>query len=233
MMSRIASFVAAFSIVATTVNGQIPDGVADLVNLIPPECLLATQTTVIPCFLANPACLTELPTAEDIGTLPTADAISTCDDIIVPACPLLLRCEACIDGLGELLKCIVANVDAEVPQETVDLITSCEVDCSGFDASSSPPVTAMPATAMPATSMPASAAPAPAGTPVPMPIDAGATPMPVTADPATPMPVTAAPAGTPVPGEPTELPMPTDAGASLGVLSLGVVAMAVAALSAL
>ena len=64
--------------------------------------------------------------------LPIPEEISTCDDLLDPACPLLLDCESCLTPLGDLLKCIVANLDSDAPQETVDLIQSCEVDCSGM-----------------------------------------------------------------------------------------------------
>ncbi|KAL3902348.1 MAG: hypothetical protein SGILL_010858 [Bacillariaceae sp.] len=123
--------VALFAFAATAVNAQIPEGVGDLINLIPAACLIAAQTSVIPCFLENPVCLENIPTGEEIMALPIPEEISQCSDLLDPACPLLLDCEACLQPLGDLLKCIVANLDADVPQETVDLIESCPVDCSG------------------------------------------------------------------------------------------------------
>ena len=126
-MSRAVAFIA---VAATAVNGQgIPPEVGDLINLIPATCLLQAQTAVIPCFLENTECLSNLPTAEEIGMLPIPEEISTCEDLLDPTCPLLLDCEACLTPLGDLMKCIIANLDPDVPQETKDLIEGCPVDC--------------------------------------------------------------------------------------------------------
>ncbi|KAG7362806.1 hypothetical protein IV203_026166 [Nitzschia inconspicua] len=107
-------------------------GVAELLALLPGDCLREVQSDVIPCFTANPECLQSLPTAEDIGSLPNGADITACEDVSEPVCPILTRCEPCLEELGDLLACILINTEG-VSKEVEDLIESCAFDCEDVD----------------------------------------------------------------------------------------------------
>lgn len=129
MMTRFLSVLAILGSLAAPANAQLPD-ITALLALLPQECLLTVQTTVIPCFIANPECLEDLPTADEIGSLPSSTEIDSCDDVSGPVCPILERCELCLDELGELLTCILVNSE-NISQEITDLINGCVFDCEG------------------------------------------------------------------------------------------------------
>jgi hypothetical protein len=132
-MTRFLSVLAALSVIVTPASAQpgaqpdIPD-FSSLLALLPQECLMLVQTTVIPCFTSNPDCLQSLPTADDIGSLPAASDISSCEDVSEPVCPILAKCEPCLEELGDLLACVLAGAE-DTPPETADLINGCAFDC--------------------------------------------------------------------------------------------------------
>jgi hypothetical protein len=187
MMTRLLSILTGLIVLATSANAQID--IEGLLDLLPEPCLLLVQSAIIPCFTSNPECLTSLPTAEEIEMLPAAEEIMSCDDISEPVCPVLAKCEPCIEEMGDLLSCVLTNAE-DIPQETVDLINGCAFDCEGIGndmnmtANTTSPVatteTVIPTPGAPI-SAPPQAAPTSEDTPSPSSVIATGTPPPSTA----------------------------------------------------
>jgi hypothetical protein len=122
MMSRIFSLVATFAIFASPANGQ--GNLTDLLELIPEACQSAAGAA-IPCYTANPICLTTIQLDEILDVLANIPEITACSEAENIACPTLTSCEPCFEQVRDLVNCVIVESD-----QIFDAVNGCTFYCA-------------------------------------------------------------------------------------------------------